>query len=60
MTSDERSIEMTDHDTGDVVVNKATASVHPVLRRLVLLGTPLALALLEILHPQPVGVRENV
>jgi hypothetical protein len=27
-----------------------------VLRRLVLLGTPLALAVLEIFHPQPSGV----
>jgi hypothetical protein len=31
-----------------------------VLRRLVLLGTPLALAILEILHPQPVGVADAV
>jgi hypothetical protein len=31
-----------------------------VLRRLVLLGTPLALALWEILHPQPAGVTEAV
>jgi hypothetical protein len=30
------------------------------LRRLVLLGAPLALALLEILHPRAVGVGENV
>jgi hypothetical protein len=33
---------------------------HMVLRRLVLLGTPLALALWEILHPQPGGVAEAV
>ena len=31
-----------------------------VLRRLVLLGTPLALSILEIFHPQPVGVAEAV
>src|SRR5919106_3712547 len=31
-----------------------------VLRRVVLLGTPLALAILEILHPQPVGVADAV
>jgi hypothetical protein len=31
-----------------------------VLRRLVLLGTPLALAVLEIFHPQPSGVAEAV
>jgi hypothetical protein len=41
-------------------MNKAAISVHPVLRRLVLLGTPLALAILEIFHPQPMGVRESV
>jgi hypothetical protein len=31
-----------------------------VLRGLVLLGTPLALAVLEIFHPQPSGVAEAV
>jgi hypothetical protein len=31
-----------------------------VLRKLVLLGTPLALAILQILHPQPRGVAEAV
>jgi hypothetical protein len=31
-----------------------------ILRRLVLLGTPLALAILEILHPQPLGVADAV
>jgi hypothetical protein len=31
-----------------------------VLRRLVLLGTPLALAGLEIFHPKPSGVGEAV
>jgi hypothetical protein len=31
-----------------------------VMRRLVLLGTPLALAVLEIFHPKPSGVAEAV
>ena len=31
-----------------------------ILRRLVLLGTPLALAVLEIFHPQPSGVADAV
>jgi hypothetical protein len=31
-----------------------------VLRRVVLLGTPLALAILEIFHPQPSGVADSV
>ena len=31
-----------------------------VLRRVVLLGAPLALAILEILHPQPAGVADAV
>jgi hypothetical protein len=31
-----------------------------VLRRLVLLGTPLALAILEIFHPRPSGVADSV
>ena len=31
-----------------------------VLRGVVLLGTPLALAILEIFHPQPSGVAEAV
>ena len=33
---------------------------HPVLRRLVLLGTPLALAILEVFHPKPSGVSDAV
>lgn len=33
---------------------------RPALRRLVLLGTPLALAVLEIFHPQPSGVADAV
>jgi hypothetical protein len=33
---------------------------HAVLRRVVLLGTPLALALLEIFHPKPSGVADSV
>ena len=53
---------MTAHDAGDgVVVSNATASGGTVLRRLVLLGTPLALALLEIFHPErPSGASEAV
>ncbi len=39
-------------------MNNAKASVRQVLRRLVFLGTPLAL--LEILHPRPSGVGENL
>ena len=47
---------MAEHDAGGVVLNKVTVADHTVLRRLVLLGTPLALALLEIFHPeQPSG-----
>jgi len=37
-------------------VNNATASINPVLRRLVLLGTPLSLTVLEIFHPERPGV----
>lgn len=51
---------MIESDAGGVVRNDATISGRTVLRRLVLLGTPLALALLEILHPNPVGVGESV
>ena len=52
---------MTGHDAGGVVVNNATVSGHTVLRRLVLLGTPLALAVLEIFHPErPGGASEAV
>ena len=47
---------MTVHDAGDVDLNEVAVANHTVLRRLVLLGTPLALALLEIFHPeQPSG-----
>ena len=31
-----------------------------VMRRLVLLGTPLALAVLEVFHPKPIGVADSV
>jgi hypothetical protein len=50
------------HDAGsDVVLNDVAVADHTVLRRLVLLGTPLALALLEIFHPeQPSGASEAV
>jgi hypothetical protein len=43
---------MTEHDAGGVVVNDVAVSDRTVLRRLVLLGAPLALALLEIFHPE--------
>ena len=52
--------QMTEHDAGDVVLNDVAVADHTVLRRLVLLGTPLALALLEIFHPQPSGVADSV
>lgn len=51
---------MAEHDAGGVILNKATASDRTVLRRLVLLGTPLALAVLEVFHPQPVSVGEHI
>ena len=38
----------------------ARSTDHTVLRRLVLLGTPLAFALWEIFHPQPTGVADSV
>jgi hypothetical protein len=51
---------MTTHDAGGVVLNDVTGADRTVLRRLVLLGTPLTLSILEIFHPQPVGVGEAV
>jgi hypothetical protein len=51
---------MTDDNAAGVVVNDLTVTGHIFLRRLVLLGTPLALAVLEFLHPQPMGVGESV
>ena len=51
---------MTTHDAGGVVLNDVAVADRTVLRRLVLLGAPLALALLEILHPQPVGIDEHM
>jgi hypothetical protein len=47
---------MTVHDAGGVVVNDVAVADHTILRRLVLLGTPLAFALWEIFHPEPSGV----
>src|SRR5215211_2789196 len=45
----------------DVVLNDVAVADRTVLRRLVLLGTPLALALLEIFHPeQPSGASEAI
>src|SRR5215211_2959188 len=44
-----------------VVLNTESVADRTVLRRLVLLGTPLALALLEIFHPeQPSGASEAI
>ena len=46
---------MTVHDATDVVLNDVAVADHTdhrILRRLVVLGTPLALALLEIFHPE--------
>jgi hypothetical protein len=52
---------MTVHDAGsDVVLNDVAVADHKILRRLVLLGTPLAFALWEIFHPQPMGVADAV
>ena len=49
---------MTAHDAGGLVVSNVTVADHKLLRRLVLLGTPLALALLEFFHPeQPSGAK---
>jgi hypothetical protein len=52
--------QLTEHNAGGLVVSNVTVADHTVLRRLlrrlVLLGTPLALALLEYFHPeQPSG-----
>jgi hypothetical protein len=43
---------MTVHDAGDVGLNDVAVADHTILRRLVLLGTPLALAILEFFHPE--------
>jgi hypothetical protein len=43
--------QLTEHGAGGVVLPNATVANHTVLRRLVLLGAPLALTLLEIFHP---------
>jgi hypothetical protein len=52
--------QLTEHDAGGLVVNDVAVADHTLLRRLVLLGIPLALTLWEILHPQPAGVAEAV
>jgi hypothetical protein len=52
---------MTVHDAGDVVLNDVAVADHTVLRRPVLLGTSLALAPLEIFHPErpsPTGCQQ--
>ena len=43
-----------------LAVSNATTSGHTVWRGLVLLGTPLALAIMEIFHPQPSGAGESI
>jgi len=49
------------HDAGSsAVLNDVAVTDHTLLRRLVLLGTPLAFALWEIFHPQPSGVANTV
>lgn len=52
--------QLTEHDARGVVLNKVAVADGTGLRRLVLLSTPLALALLEIFHPQPAGASEAV
>ena len=48
-------------DAGDTVLSDVAVADHTLLRRLVLLGTPLALAILEFFHPErPSGAREAV
>ena len=54
------STNITTHDASDVALDHVAVADRTVLRRLVLLGTPLALSLWEIFHPQPVGVAEAV
>jgi hypothetical protein len=46
---------MTVHDAVDTVLNDVAVPDHTVLRRFVVLGTPLALALLEFFHPEQPG-----
>jgi hypothetical protein len=51
---------MTVRDASDVFLNDVVVADHTLLRRLVLLGTPLALTLWEFFHPQPGGVADSV
>src|ERR687890_23951 len=52
---------MTVHDASEVVLSDVAVADHTLLRRLVLLGTPLARAILEFFHPeQPSGASEAV
>jgi hypothetical protein len=59
-TDSGRSNPMIASDAGGVVVSNPRAKGSTVSGRAVLLGAPLILALLEILHPQPVGVDEHI
>src|ERR687889_56143 len=49
-----------ERDVPPTLPGRRTNVERLVLRRLVLLGTPLALAVLEIFHPQPSGVADAV
>ena len=46
---------MTVHEAGDSVLSDVAVADHTLLRPLVLLGTPLAFAILEIFHPEQPG-----
>src|SRR5215207_372317 len=47
-------------DPATLARRRRSSVVRLVLRRVVLLGTPLALAILEIFHPRPSGVADSV
>jgi hypothetical protein len=51
---------MTEHDTRGAALENAPVIGPTVLRRIVLIGAPLALAVLEIFHPDPGGASEAV
>jgi hypothetical protein len=53
-------LEETERDDPPTPAGGRSSVQRLVLRRVVLLGAPLALAILEILHPQPVGVADAV
>jgi hypothetical protein len=49
-----------DNPPGEAGGRRRSSVERLVLRRLVLLGTPLALAVLEVFHPKPSGVADSV